>query len=124
VRLSFVIVVALIVTAGVIIGVRVSSSSPNCPASAQGIGIPGPKPAYTPPPGQAAQPHVPLMTISSAPIYKGTPPPGFETWDAYAQFIFSGMRALPMRTAVTQFGAPTGGPSVGGESKLSGETNC
>jgi hypothetical protein len=123
VKFSVVLVVALIVAAGVIIGVRVSSSSNPCPATAQGIGIPGPKPPYTPPTGLQAQgqPQAPLMTISSTPNYKGTPPPGFASWDDYAQYFISHLRALPMGTAVTTFGYPTaGGPSVGGESKLTG----
>jgi hypothetical protein len=107
VKFSIVLVVALVVAAGVIIGVRVRSSSSNpCPASAQSLGVPGSPPPYTPPPGQANQPHVPIMTIASTPSYKGTPPPGFASWDDYAQYIFSRIRALPMGTAVTNFGEP------------------
>jgi hypothetical protein len=66
------------------------------------------------------------MTPINTPAYKGTPPPGYASWDDFTQYIFSHLRAIPVGTAVTNFGAanPTDSLSVGGESALTGETKC
>jgi hypothetical protein len=112
--------VALILVAGLVIAIRsFAFTSSSCQASAQGVGIPGSPPPYTPPTGLQAQgqPHAPLMTPINTPHYKGTPPPGFASWDDFTQYIFSHVQAIPPSTAVTNFG---GSPSVGGESKLTG----
>jgi hypothetical protein len=117
---SLALVLVLVSAAAVVLAVRASFSSTSCIGAQEGAGQPGP----LPPAAADLSPEIiegwianqqDLVPPLTTPIVEGTPPLGFSSWDAFAEYTRSYLD--PNAPATAELQAGTGG-AVGGVAEL------